>query len=597
MGPLPIPAPQGKCGLLPTFKAVGRGLTRRQPMIDRTPALSQFGTMSSEGSFYPDGYDAHARPAWYRDPNLWSWVHWDWKRGGRIAEAVSLASLILALGLTYYIGQSLVGARYEARLAAGNIAGTMPRYASKADPEFKDLLMRLEALDEALAKARASGGSPLAVQTAELTLELKSSAVPPARIVAPLPQASEPAEPVIAALPAPESIEPPPLAASVQPAKLSQPVLQLQPGLRGGDSPDSPYGKRIWLSTSYAPGDPRLVSVVAAGDTMMGSETSALNPQLRPDTDAASVVGSDLAQIFRAADVAFVNLEGPLYDGAGPSRKAGCANCFAFKSPEFYSSILASLGIDVVSLANNHSGDYGAAGRRSTIAALRNAGIAAAGLDQEGVRTASLELPSGKRVGMIAFAPNAGTLNLNDVSAAEDGVKRLAETHDLVIVSFHGGAEGWSAVRVPKASEYYLGENRGDVTRFARRMVDAGASMVIGHGPHVPRAVEVYKGRLIAYSLGNFWTYGVVMNYAVSGLGPAVEAWLTPDGTLAGLQIHSTRQAGLGVPRLDPLDEAARYVMYLTKNDFPATDALLKRAREDAMASGDDPLAPLRPKS
>ncbi len=113
---------------------------------------------------------------------------------------------------------------------------------------------------------------------------------------------------------------------------------------------------------------------------------------------------------------------------------------------------------------------------------------------------------------------------------------------------------------------------------FAHAAIDAGADLVIGQGPHVPRAVEIYRGRLIAYSLGNFWTYSGVNTYAVSGLGPVLEAWMAPDGTIAGFTVHSTRQAGLGVPRMDPLDEAGRYVLYLTRSDFPGTARRLERA-------------------
>ena len=90
----------------------------------------------------------------------------------------------------------------------------------------------------------------------------------------------------------------------------------------------------------------------------------------------------------------------------------------------------------------------------------------------------------------------------------------------------------------PGKDETFDGEDRGDVVRFAHAAIDAGADIVIGQGPHVPRAVELYRGHLIAYSLGNFWTYEGVMNYAVSGLGPVLEAWLAPDGTVAGLAIH-----------------------------------------------------------
>jgi poly-gamma-glutamate capsule biosynthesis protein CapA/YwtB (metallophosphatase superfamily) len=309
---------------------------------------------------------------------------------------------------------------------------------------------------------------------------------------------------------------------------------------------------------------------------MMGSTSAGLNPAIRPGVDIASLIGNDLAGIFRRADIAFLNLEGPLFDGRGSSGK-NCANCFAFRSPTFYAGIFANLGIDAVSLANNHSGDYGEAGRISTMAALKTNGIAFGGLDREGARTAELVLPGGQRAALIAFAPNSGTLQLNDLTRAEALVRDLKKTHSLVIVSFHGGAEGWANVHVANRTETYVGENRGNVVAFSHRVIDAGADLVLGHGPHVPRAVEVYKGRLIAYSLGNFWTYDGVMNYAVSGLGPVLDAWLAPDGSIAGFTIHSTRQAGLGVPRLDPVDEAARYVLYLTKTDFPGTHSVLDR--------------------
>src|SRR5262249_22433164 len=159
-----------------------------------------------------------------------------------------------------------------------------------------------------------------------------------------------------------------------------QPALRLQPGV---GSVDVHYPEQqIWLSSAYKPGDMRLVDIVGAGDVMMGSIGTGLNPALKPGVDVASLVGADLAGIFRHADVAFVNLEAPLYEGSDVTGKA-CANCFAFHGPTSYAQVLRSFGIDVVSLANNHSGDYGEAGRDSTIAALRANGIAYGGLDRD----------------------------------------------------------------------------------------------------------------------------------------------------------------------------------------------------------------------
>ncbi len=373
-----------------------------------------------------------------------------------------------------------------------------------------------------------------------------------------------------------DTVSPPHAAPAVAAPVAQQAVLQPPPVLRPAvrDARAPPPGAQLWLSATYKPGDPRLVDVVAAGDVMMGSVDSGLNSAIRPGVNASSLIGSDLAAIFRRADIAFVNLEGPLYDGTNPPAKL-CTHCFTFRSPTYYAGVLASLGIDVVSLANNHSGDYGEAGRESTMAALRAHGIAFGGLDRDGARAATLLLPGGRRAAVVAFAPNEGTLNLNDLPAAEKFIRNLKKTHDLVIVSFHGGAEGWDHVHVAMGDEMFDGEDRGDVVRFAHGAIDAGADIVVGQGPHVPRAVELYRGHLIAYSLGNFWTYEGVMSYAVSGLGPVLEAWLAPDGSIAGFTIHSTRQAGLGVPQTDQEDEAARYVFHLTKTDFPRTDARL----------------------
>jgi hypothetical protein len=362
----------------------------------------------------------------------------------------------------------------------------------------------------------------------------------------------------------------------------TKPSEETQQAIRAERAP--PPGAKLWFSTQYQPGDPRLINVVAGGDVMMGSHDAGLNPAIRPGADAALLIGQGLAAIFRRADVAFVNLEGPLYDGPERTVK-DCDRCFSFRSPRYYADVLSSLHVAAVSLANNHSGDFGEAGRASTMAALSTRGIGFGGLDRDGARAATVRLKDGREAAVIAFAPNNGTLDINDIPTAAERIRALKKSHGLVIVSFHGGGEGWDHVHVVEGDETFAGENRGDVVAFAHAAVDAGADIVIGQGPHVPRAVEIYRHHLIAYSLGNFWTYEGVMTYAVSGLGPVLEAWLAPDGTIAGFTIHSTRQAGLGVPHLDPDDEAARYVYYLTRTDFPRTGEQIDEARKNGSNS------------
>jgi hypothetical protein len=334
-------------------------------------------------------------------------------------------------------------------------------------------------------------------------------------------------------------------------------------------------GRLFWLSPTTRPGDSQLIDVVGTGDVMMGSRDVALDPALTPGVDVRGLVGKGLASIFARSDISFANLEGTLTDGGEASTKE-CERCYAFRSPTWYAKVLADLGVRTVSLANNHSGDYGEEGRDDTIAALRAHAIGYCGLDRDGARIADVPLRNGGHAAVIAFAPNDGTLDINDRGRASAMIRALKKYHRIVIVSFHGGAEGEANSHVADDEEYFDGEDRGNVLRFAHDAIDAGADLVLGQGPHIPRAVEIYRGRLIAYSLGNFWTYGAIDTSAVRGLGPVIEAWLGPDGSLAGFAIHSTTQQDSNEPRLDPSGEAARQVLALTKSDFPATASILK---------------------
>src|SRR5262249_19640900 len=87
---------------------------------------------------------------------------------------------------------------------------------------------------------------------------------------------------------------------------------------------------------------------------------------------------------------------------------------------------------------------------------------------------------------------------------------------------------------------------------FAHAMIDAGAALVVGHGPHVVRGLELWKGRLIAYSLGNFATYGGMNLLGVTGLSLILEVRLAPDGRFDGAQIHPAIQLPPGAPPPDP---------------------------------------------
>ncbi len=311
------------------------------------------------------------------------------------------------------------------------------------------------------------------------------------------------------------------------------------------------------------------IRLALGGDTMMGSELS--NAGLPKDDGAA--LFSAYAERMRAADIAFLNLEGALLD-SGRSYK--CPEdtekgCYAFRTPVRFVKNLTGAGIDVVSFANNHANDYQEAGRRSTTAALDAEGIAVAGpLDREVI----LQVGD-TRVGIVGFATSPLGGDLRDIPLATAMVAEMAGKADLVVVSFHGGAEGKSAQHVPQGTETFMGENRGDLRAFTHAVVDAGADLVVGHGPHVLRGMEVYKDRLIAYSMGNFVTYGGFNLQGVNGLTALLEVDLHPDGRLAGGAIVSGRQVSPGGPILDPDHEAVATIRALSAADFPDTAATI----------------------
>jgi hypothetical protein len=130
-------------------------------------------------------------------------------------------------------------------------------------------------------------------------------------------------------------------------------------------------------------------------------------------------------------------------------------------------------------------------------------------------------------------------------------VQQASALADFTIVSCHIGAEGSTRQHITRETEMFLGEDRGNPHAFAHTAVDAGADIILCHGPHVPRAVEVYKGRFIAYSLGNFWTFGRFGLNGANGLAPIVDLRVNKAGALQSARIVSARQAKPGGPRLD----------------------------------------------
>jgi hypothetical protein len=307
------------------------------------------------------------------------------------------------------------------------------------------------------------------------------------------------------------------------------------------------------------------ITILAVGDMMLGSTYP--DSQDMPPNDGKEIL-TEVAPILREGDITFGNLEGPLTEG-GTTGKSG-PNSFAFRTPPRYGRYFKDAGFDAVSMANNHANDFGDRGRNSTRKTLDSLGIAHAGADRNDVARLIVK---GTSVAFVAFAHNQVSLNVNDVATAKAAVAKVAKTADIVVVSFHGGAEGSGHQHVPNGPETFYGESRGDLRRFTHAVIDGGAHLVIGHGPHVVRGMEMYKGRLIAYSLGNFATYGKFGLRGPTALSVILEVRLTTKraerpGRFQRGQVIPVMQVGKGIPKLDPEKRVIGVIRSLSQADF-----------------------------
>jgi poly-gamma-glutamate capsule biosynthesis protein CapA/YwtB (metallophosphatase superfamily) len=303
------------------------------------------------------------------------------------------------------------------------------------------------------------------------------------------------------------------------------------------------------------------ISIAAVGDMMLGTD---FPENHLPDDDGVGFL-RHVTPVLASADVTFGNLEGVLLDGGEPGKKCSNPNaCYLFRSPSRYVNHFVNAGFDVLSLANNHARDFGEEGRLASMKTLADAGIHHSGLEGD---FASFTV-NGIDVALLAFAVTKNSNMMLDYDIAAEIVADHAMRHDIVVVSFHGGAEGRDVTRLPFSEEEYFGEPRGDVVKFSRMMVDAGADLLIGHGPHVVRAVERYRDRLIAYSLGNFATYYGISVDGIKGIAPILVATLDGEGKFVEGRIHSTIQLRPDGPSIDQRDRALNLMRKLSTLDF-----------------------------
>ncbi|HEX2143225.1 MAG TPA: CapA family protein [Glycomyces sp.] len=286
--------------------------------------------------------------------------------------------------------------------------------------------------------------------------------------------------------------------------------------------------------------EPREITITHVGDTMPGSYPN----QMASDDGASFFTGVTEAL---TGDVVIANLEGAL--STEEFDKCGGGECTYFRLPAEYAQVFADAGFHVLNQANNHGRDAGPDGAAETQEAIREAGMEVCGIKDE---VCLVETESGLTVGLVGFAPYAFYTDVRDLDAVAALVASAKEQADIVIATAHLGAEGTDHRHVPEGTENYLGEDRGDTRAFAHTCIDNGADIVFGHGPHVLRGMEVYNGKLVAYSLGNFG--GGQNLFATDGpLGRSavLSVTLREDGTLVAAQAVATRMDDDGYPRLD----------------------------------------------
>jgi poly-gamma-glutamate capsule biosynthesis protein CapA/YwtB (metallophosphatase superfamily) len=310
---------------------------------------------------------------------------------------------------------------------------------------------------------------------------------------------------------------------------------------------------------------PDSMCIAAVGDIMLGTSYPD-STTLPPDSAKNSFMAVE--KYLRQADVTFGNLEGTLLDAGMPApyKMHLKTKAYLFRMPVRCGMVLKDAGFKVVSIANNHIGDFGDNGRLSTMKTLDSCGIYYGGLL---IHPSAIFTVNGVKYGFCSFAPNSQTEPILDLRAATQLISDLKKQCDVVIVSFHGGAEGVGFEHVPFKMESYFNEKRGNVHAFAHNAIDAGADLILGNGPHVSRAMELYKNRLIAYSLGNFCTYKSVSVDGVCGMAPILKVNINKKGEFLSGQIISCQQTHNNGLMPDTLNRAAARIKWLTEKDFP----------------------------
>lgn len=320
------------------------------------------------------------------------------------------------------------------------------------------------------------------------------------------------------------------------------------------------------------------ISIKAVGDIVAGTNF----PDYRLPKNPDILFSQAVRQQLQGADVLFGNYESTLTNHPHSTKNVGRGMVFAFRSPPSYGKLFAQVGFNVMSIANNHSFDFGTRGFQDTVASLKSVDITPIGEKNKIIYTQVKGIP----VAWIGFCFYEYCNTVQNIPTGKKLVQTAKQNADIVIVSMHVGAEGNNALNVKNKTEIFYGENRGNSLQFARAMVDAGTDLVLGHGPHVPRAMEVYNNKLIAYSLGNFLGYRTFSTTGAKGKSLILEAKINQDGDFLGGKIVPLQLNRQGIPQVDNSGQTISLVRNLTKTDFPKTPIMINQKGEIKLTTG-----------
>lgn len=329
-------------------------------------------------------------------------------------------------------------------------------------------------------------------------------------------------------------------------------------------SSDSASNENI-VNKEYA--RPDSITMAFTGDILFGTTyPDELGETCVPRNEGRNIFDA-CSHILKHVDIAAGNLEGVITDAKTAKTCHNPSLCFTFRMPLFTPDRLKEAGFDYMNLANNHSEDFSARGLDDCMKRLGDSGIAFGGIRHK-APYAIIE-SNGRKVAFTGFSTGTQTLSVNNYDELKSVMDTLRDKADLIVVCIHAGKEGAGAQHVPREMEMFHGWPRGDVYKFAHMAIDLGADVVWGHGPHLSRGMELYRDRLIMYSLGNFCTPYKMGIAGVNGEAPIAEITLNSDGSFRCGQIHSFVQLRGEGPRIDEHHTAAQTIRRLSQQDFP----------------------------